>query len=158
MKATYLFPSKYKKLGWSVFIPASIFGLLHAIFHFEFGFFDWNVFSIFIDEFMGEKKLMGFVDNNVLDEILGILIIISGFVVAFSKSKDEDELISKIRLESLVWATFLNYTILLFAMLLVYDMGFLWVMIFNMFTTLLFFIIRFTWMVNKLKKLVRNEE
>jgi len=37
-------------------------------------------------------------------------------------------------------------------------MSFLWVMIFNMFTILLFFMIRFNWQISKLKKSARYEE
>ena len=98
------------------------------------------------------------VNNNILNEIFGILIIISSLFVAFSKEKSEDEYISKIRLESLVWAVYFNYGILLFSILFVFDFSFLWVMIFNMFTVLLFFIIRFNWQISKLKKSANYEE
>ena len=73
-----------------------------------------------------------------------------------SEAEKMDEMISKIRLESLVWATYINYGILLLAMIFVYDMSFLWVMILNMFTILIFFIIRFNWQILKFKKLRRE--
>ena len=79
-------------------------------------------------------------------------------MVAFSKEKQEDELIAKIRLDSLVWATYVNYAVLMFSMLFIYGMSFLWVMIFNMFTILLFFIFRFNWQVKKLNKTMSYEE
>jgi hypothetical protein len=87
-----------------------------------------------------------------------VLIILSGLVVAFSKEKLEDELISSIRLKSLVWATYVNYGVLLLAFIFVYDLSFLWIMIFNMFTILVFFIIRFNWQLRKLHNTVSNEE
>ena len=96
--------------------------------------------------------------NNVLNEICGVLIILSGLLVAFSKEKEEDELISMIRLESLVWATYWNYAILLLGFVLVYDMAFLTVMVFNMFTILILFIIKFNWALHKLKKSLLYEE
>ena len=83
--------------------------------------------------------------NNILNEILGISTIIGGLIVAFSREPDEDELILRIRLECLVWAIYWNYGILLIAFLFVYDFSFYWVMIFNMFTPLLLFVIRFNW-------------
>jgi hypothetical protein len=101
---------------------------------------------------------MGITKNNVLNEILGILIIIGALLVAFSKEKTEDEYIAKTRLESLVWATYFNYGILLIAILFVYDLAFFWVMVFNMFTLLLFFIVRFNYMIFKLNKTETNEE
>jgi len=83
---------------------------------------------------------------------------LSSLLVAFSKEESEDEYISKIRLESLVWAVYFNYAILLISSLFIFDFAFLWVMIFNMFTILLFFIIRFNWQIYKLKKFVHYEE
>ena len=151
MKLNYLFPSKYKRIGWFIFIPTLIFGLFTIIFEYEPEILDTKVFAIFIDEFFKEDRLLGMLDNNILNEILGIIMIISSVLVAFSKEVNEDEYISKIRLESLVWAVYLNYAILLLAFLFVYGMSFLWVMIFNMFTILIFFIIRFNWQIRKLK-------
>jgi hypothetical protein len=95
--------------------------------------------------------LAGTVNNNILNEIIGVLIILSSIFVAFSKEKEEDEYILKIRLESLVWAVYVNYGILLISLLFIYDFSFLYVMIFNMFTVIIFFIIRFYWQLNKLK-------
>ena len=99
-----------------------------------------------------------FFENNILNEVLGVLVIISSLLVAFSKEKSDDEYISKIRLESLVWAVYVNYGILLISFIFIFDLSFLWVMIFNMFTVLLFFIIRFNWQISKLKKSASYEE
>jgi len=160
MKLNFLFPNKFKKIGWFILIPSAIIGLVTLIYEYEPSFLDFNVPAIFIDEITlsDNKQLFGMVNNNVLNEILGILIIISSLFVAFSKEKLEDEYISKIRLESLVWAVYVNYGILLFSFLFIYYFSFLWVMIFNMFTVLLFFIIRFNWQISKLKKSAYYEE
>ena len=158
MKVNHLFPNKYKKIGWLVLIPSTIIGLITLILEYEPNFLDFNVPAIFIDEFFGEKQFLGIVNNNILNEIFGVLIIISSLLVAFSKEKSEDEYISKIRLESLVWAVYVNYGILLFSFLFIFDLTFLWVMIFNMFTILIFFIIRFNWQISKIKKSASYEE
>lgn len=152
MKINYLFPNKFKKIGWFILFPSLILGLAVLILEYEPIFLDINLPTVFIDdfEFSSSKGLFGFVNNNILNEIFGILIIISSLFVAFSKEKLEDEYISKIRLESLVWAVYVNYGILLFSFLFIFDFSFLWVMIFNMFTVLLFFIIRFNWQISKL--------
>ena len=158
MKTNYLFPNKFKRIGWLILIPSAIVGLVTLIYEYEPSFLGVNVPAIFIDDFFTDKKLFGMVNNNILNEIFGILIIISSLFVAFSKEESEDEYISKIRLESLVWAVYFNYGILLFSILFVFDFSFLWVMIFNMFTVLLFFIIRFNWQISKLKKSANYEE
>jgi hypothetical protein len=111
-----------------------------------------------VDEIIGEQFVFGMTENNVLNEIIGVILILSFLMVAFSREKQEDELIAKIRLDSLVWATYLNYAVLLFSLLFVFGLSFLWVMIFNMFTILLFFVIRFHWQVRKLNKSLSYEE
>lgn len=158
MKTHYLFPSKFKKIGWTLLVPSVIMGLVTVMLAFEPKVFDVVVPAIFIDEVLGKRQLVGMASNNILNEILGVLIIVSLLLVAFSKEKSEDEYISKIRLESLVWAVYVNYSILLIALLFVFNLSFLWVMLFNMFTVLLFFIIRFNWQISKLHKLAGYDE
>jgi hypothetical protein len=53
----------------------------------------------------------------------------------------------------LAWAVYFNYAILILTFLFIYDFAFLWVMVFNMFTVLLFFIVRFNWQIFKLKRI-----
>lgn len=158
MKVNYLFPNKYKRIGWFILIPSAIIGLVSIFYEYEPSFLNFNVPAIFVDDLFKDKQLFGMVQNNILNEIFGILIIISALLVAFSKEKLEDEYISKIRLESLVWAVYVNYGILLFAFIFIFDFSFLWVMIFNMFTVLLFFVLRFNWQISKLEKSAGYEE
>lgn len=158
MKVPYLFPHRLKIWGWVVLIPSLILGLITLITNYEPDFLEVNVLALFRDSMIGKNGVAVITKNNILDEIFGVLVIISGLIVAFSKEKIEDEFISKIRLESLVWATYVNYAILIFAFMFIYDMSFFWVMIFNIFTILLFFIARFNLRVWKLKKMATHEE
>lgn len=159
MKLNFLFPNKFKRIGWFTLIPSAIIGLLTLIYEYEPSFLDFNVPAIFADElFSVNKKTFRMVTNNILNEILGVLIIISSLLVAFSKEKSEDEYITKIRFESLAWAVYFNYAILTLTLLFIYDLAFLWVMVFNMFTVLLFFIVRFNWQISKLKTTTSYEE
>lgn len=158
MKLNYLFPHRFKRIGTLILIPFMLLGWYVVNYDIEPEIFDFNVPAIFVDEIMGEKFVFGMTENNILNEIVGVVLIISFLMVAFSKEKQEDELIAKIRLDSLVWATYVNYAVLLFSMLFIYGMSFFWVMIFNMFTILLFFIVRFNWQVKKLNKTMSYEE
>jgi small-conductance mechanosensitive channel len=159
MKPNYLLSNRYKKIGWILFVPSIILGLLFVIFQFQPKFLDIKVFAILGDQgiFSGTTffKIM---KTNVTDEIIGILLIISLCLIAFSKEKEEDEFIARKRLESLLWATYLNYAILTLAILFVYGETALWVVIFNIYTILLFFIIRFNWIIRKSRKLAGNEK
>ena len=119
MKTNYLFPNCFKIYGWIILIPSLIVGALSLVFEIEPTALEFDMPALFVDEFMGQNKLAGTVNNNILNEIVGVLIILSSIFVAFSKEKEEDEYILKIRLESLVWAVYVNYGILLISLLFI---------------------------------------
>lgn len=158
MKTKYLFPHAYKTIGWLLFVPGLVLGVLYLFGALDS--FQWEVpvFSIAQDSVLGNMSYFAFTTNDVKDELIGLLLIIGSLLLAFSKEKSEDEFIASIRLESLVWATYVNYIILIFTMLFIYDMTFFWVLVFNMFTILIFFIIRFNWALYASKKQLSDEE
>lgn len=158
MKTKLLLPNKFKTPGWIMLIPTTLFGLYIIFSDFEFDFLDSRVFAFFSDEILGDSVTMGFIHTNLTYTITGIIFIISAFFVAFSREKTEDEFIARIRLESLLWATYINYGILLFCFLFFYDFGFFYVMIINMFTILVIFIIRFQYLLHRAKKSLSHEK
>lgn len=158
MKTNYLFPNRFKKIGWLLFIPGIILGIVYLVYQSDISLFNIKVFAIAEEAIFSDANFFSISENNVLDEISSILLIIGALLIAFSKEKSEDEFISKIRLESLVWATYINYAILILAIIFVYDITFLWVLVFNMFTLLVFFLIRFNWALYKSKNQISDEE
>ena len=158
MKTNYLFSNRYKKVGWLLFIPGLILGLVFLICQSDISFFNFKVFLVAEQTIFSDTNFFSISENNVLDEFSSILIIFGALLIAFSKEKSEDEFISEIRLKSLVWSTYINYAILILAIIFVYDMTFLWVLVFNMFTLLIFFLIRFNWVLNKSKNQISDEE
>jgi len=156
MQINYLLPNYLKKIGW---IILSL-GLLGAFFiSSEFEFFNTTVFAISNFSFLNQNSgYFQFIENNIFDELVSICLILGVLFITFSKEKIEDEFISKIRLESLVWAIYINYIILIFLIIFIYDMAFLKVLLYNMFTVLLFFIIRFKWVLYQSKKQINNEK
>lgn len=158
MKTKFLLPSSYRKVGWIISVPTLIIGLISSLVNYEPSFLNAKVPAIFINELFGRKQFMGMVENNLLNELCGVLLIIGFILIAFSREKVEDEYISKVRLESLVWAVYVNYAVLFLAFIMVYDLSFFWVMMANMYTVLIFFIIRFNWKIWQLKKTFQDEE
>ena len=154
MKRNFLFPNRFKKIGWLVFIPSLLVGLYIIWTDYEPELFNIKVVALFETPIFGsEKSFFKASTNNILDEIITILLIISLMFINFSKEKVEDEYISKLRLESLVWAIYVNYLILIISTILFYNTEYLWVMIFNMFTILIIFMIRFNWLLRYSKKI-----
>ena len=158
MKTDFLIPHKYRKLGWVLAILSFALGLIELMYEIRPQFLDIIMPSIFINNLFGSFELFGFVEANVWSDLCGISLIIGLILIAFSKEKKEDEYIMKIRLESLVWAVYVNYAILILAFIFIYAMSFFWVMTANMFTILIFFIIRYTIKKNALNKDLVDEE
>lgn len=110
-----------------------------------------KVFTIYNGDsiFGNDQGFFKVIENGVLDEILALFIIIGGLIVGFSREKVEDEFIYKLRKDSLVWAIIFNYVILMLAVLFIYSFAFFDVLVFNMFTPLIFFIVRFNFLKRK---------
>lgn len=160
MKTSYLFPYRFKKISGFLFWISLLLICGYVMFD-NYGNFEikTKVFAIVGDTgLLGGSEWFNWVENSIVDEILFILLIASGLVYAFSKEKTEDEMVSKIRLDSLVWATYFNYIIILLCYMFLYGFAFLNVMMIALFSHLLFFIIRFRWMMYKQNKLSSYEE
>jgi len=80
------------------------------------------------------------------------------FLIAFSKEKIEDEQIAQLRLDSLRWAIYLNYLILLLSLVFTNGIDFIDILRLNLWVPLLFFIIRFRWVLYRLNRSLTIEK
>jgi len=144
-------------MGWFLLLIGLVSGGIFFFGEYETDALTISVVSIYNDSgiFGGEEGFFKIIKNSVVDELIALCIIIGGLVVGFSKEKVEDEFIYKLRKDSLVWAIIFNYIVLILAIVFIYDFSFFDVLVFNMFTPLLFFVIRFNFL--KLKS-SNNEE
>ena len=148
MKTNYLLPHRYKLFGWILFLLGIVGGLYVFITGYEQDVLSTHVLSIYNGDslFGKETGFLKIIENDILDELVALALIIGGLFVVFSKEKVEDEFIYKLRKDSLVWALIFNYSVLVIAILFVYDYVFFDVLVFNMFTPLIFFILRFNFL------------
>lgn len=159
MQTRYLLPNYLKKIGWILFVPSLLVGSYLWLSGHEFdNALVTNVFAIWTDDIFVKDYFFSFIENGVLDEILTTCIITGGLFVGFSKEKDEDEFIAQLRTESLIWATYVNAIIFLLATLFVYGIPYFTIMVFNSFTMIIFFVIRFQFLIYKSKRALSHEE
>lgn len=158
MKTNLLLPNRLKKVGWLLVIPSTILGIPVLFFDLELDFLRGKAFTVYCEGFTHAPTVFGVIDVNYTGTAFGLLFLIGAILVAFSKEKHEDEFIAKTRLESLVWATYVNYAILALCFVLFYSTEFLMVMILNMFTILIFFILRFYFIIYKSSKALGHEK
>ncbi|WP_456438723.1 hypothetical protein [Psychroserpens sp.] len=151
METNYLISNKYKIPGWLLLTSGLIAGVLLLASEFESNFLEMKVLALYNGDslFTNDEGFFKIIENSIVDEIIAIFIIIGGLLVGFSKEKVEDEFIYKLRKDSLVWAIIFNYIVLMFAIVFIYDFTFFNVLVYNMFTPLLFFIIRFNFLKYK---------
>jgi uncharacterized membrane protein len=142
MKAHFLFPYWCRYLGWGLVllhVPLSMLGRTHGMV---------NVL---------DKPSTGLFTGEHLFFIYTSLVMVSGlFLVAFAKEKIEDEQIWHIRLDSLRWAIFINYMALIISLVFLEDVG--QMLDLNLYVPLIFFILRFRWVIFRLNRSLKVEK
>lgn len=129
---TLLFPHRFKPVGWVIFAISATIG----------------AYIMFTDN----------TDSYLLNNIAIIGTCIGAILATCSREKVEDEMTEQIRLSSLLVALYINYAILIVCSLLIYDLDFLQVMLYNMFTILLIFMVVFRWKIWRAKRGVEDEQ
>jgi hypothetical protein len=161
MYTRFLFPHRFKKVGWILLLIGIAGGLLFTIFENDFPKMHLKVFAIYNSGFPFDNlknRWFTFMENNPWDEIISIMLVIGSIFVACSKEKTEDEFIARIRFESLLWATYINYFLLLFCILFIYGTVFFTVMIYSLFTLLIIFTLRFKYLLYKSSRSMKTED
>lgn len=124
MNSIYLFPNKLKIPALVVFIISLILIILQFCnISTE---LNMNVFAFISDPFLDSANTGKFiwVQQDMYSEILDTLLFSSGLILAFSKEKVEDEMISLIRYKSLVNTTYFIFSSLLISEFLFYGMSY----------------------------------
>lgn len=154
----YLFDHRFKNVsGWVFYltVPVALFFLITDQYD---DLLKINVFSLFPSEVLitgpGTENIIGtrgfvWIENGFLDEIFTFIIIVSGIVTSFSKEKVEDELISRMRMESLVLSLYINYGLLILSNFFIYELSYFYVMVVHLFSILLLFNLIFRYRLYK---------
>jgi len=153
-----LFPYRYKKVSGLVFYLTTLVGAIIYLTDFEFGSnFVVKIPALIYDPIIGNKNGI-WIENGILDELITIVLIISGIIHSFSKEKMEDEYISSIRLQALTWSIYVNYSLVLLATLLVFGLAYFHVMIIHLFSLIILFNLRFQLKLRSYYKSGTDEE
>lgn len=143
MKSKFLFPYWCRFLGWGLVIlhvPLSMLGRAHGM----------------INIMDPQPRNQGIFAGEHLFFISTTLLMATGlFLVAFAKEKIEDEQIWQLRLDSLRWAIFINYLALIISLIFIEDVPHMVEL--NLWVPLIFFIIRFRWVIWRLNQSLKRE-
>ena len=158
MKNSILISNKFKKAGWILLIPSVVLGVAVVLTDYEADWLNLKVFAVLYNQVFEKTRSFQWVETNITNTVIGVLFIVGAMLVSFSKEKNEDEFIANLRLTSLLWAVCVNYILLLLAFIFIYGTDFLSVMIYNMFTILIIFIVRFHFILYKNNKAITDEK
>lgn len=153
-----LFSQKAHVPGLFLLIITGMIGIVHIITGYELPALNLPVFSLVDSELLGKTYYCSIQTTNITSTLLGVLFIVGGILSGFSKVREEDEYIRSMRLSALLWAVLLNYAILLLAFLLIYGIDFLSIMVYNMFTILIFYNARLHYMLYRSKLDTSHDE
>ncbi|HMH24863.1 MAG TPA: hypothetical protein VK563_23975 [Puia sp.] len=93
-----------------------------------------------------------FTKEHLIFCTISLLVLVGLFLIAFSKEKIEDEQIGRLRLDSLQWAIYFNYFMLMISIIFTNSIDFTDILQLNLWLPLLFFIIRFRWVIFRLNR------
>jgi hypothetical protein len=157
MKSRFLFPHKWRLVGYLCFAADLAFAIVLKLLHPE-GYVYADLHPV---PGSGHKLQPDIIIDQGMswhDDIVILLIIFGLLLIAFSKEKFEDEQITQLRLDSLQWAIHLNYGIFIVCVIFFNGLHFIPVVIFNVVTPLVFFIVRFQWKIYLLNRLLNKAE
>lgn len=145
MKKLRLFPYRFRLLGWTILLPSLVLGL--ACMYFEFSWSWLDVEKGWLFSYWEQDILVG--DINFTDEMAALGVISGLLLLVFSAEKREDEWTGNLRLRALSWALWWHYGILALAIVFVHGSDFFTVLVYNMFTLLFLFGLRFRFLLWK---------
>jgi len=140
MTTRFLFPHRYKRLGWALALVSLILGLLEM----------YNLLHLprllaWLPGIVGQPDWDSTTGRAVRDnhDLYAVAFVIGGLLAACSRERREDEYIGQIRLDALLWALYAYSALLVAAFVLVSGDAFFTVMTYAMFAPLLLFVGRF---------------
>ncbi|GAB1472987.1 hypothetical protein MASR2M69_04280 [Bacteroidota bacterium] len=138
------FPHRIKYIGWTLFCTGIVTGVLFAFFNLVINLPVLAIFSSFM-----ETKYFAVFTTNFTDELTLLLLIGGIFMIVFSKERGEEdsievsEVFDRLRAKSMFKAIFYNTLILIFSILFIFGQGFFWVLVLNLLSIFVIYLIIF---------------
>ena len=138
MNKNYLFPHRFRMIGWVLAIAA-----VAAFFILKNWFF--NMPSLYYDGFLEDEVEEGFfcMARSGILTLAMPLFTIGLIFIGFSKEKVEDEFVKSVREQSLVWATYVTAALFVLATLFIAGFAYTYVPYLVFFVFLILFIVKF---------------
>ena len=137
-------PYFWKRIGIVILLTAVVLSVVYFWFDFR---LTWTVFSL--SSYFAEHKFFSMFPTNVADELIMLLYMIGFSLIVFSKEKMETPAILELKHRSLFKALFVNTALLIFAVLFTYGGSFVPILVLNLISIFLFYLIFFYYSVRR---------
>lgn len=155
MKRLILLPYPFRRIGAVVFAIAAVVGILMTLD----GYNGWPSYLLPADT---ESPLFAALASEGMTHLLNNIAIIGlcvgSIFIACSRERIEDEMTGAVRLNALLTALYVNTAATVIAALALYNLTFLYFMIWNMITTPLLFMLIFRWRMWRINRTADHEE
>ena len=139
----FLLPHIFGKIGWFILVPFTILGL--------FIMFTGGA-EVSLGRFFSATGNHREIESQILNNVTIIGLLIGLIFTSCSREKYEDEMISALRLDSLLLALYISVVVLIVAVLCLYGNNFYEFLIYQMFILPLIFLVTFRikmWRLNR---------
>ncbi len=144
----------YRFAGWILFSLGIVLSIIRFYYGIKLQILDLKTFAIYSSFF--ETKTFVVIRNNLTEETAALLALVGLLFITFSKEEEENQDVSNLRLRSLITAFYVNTIFLIISIFFVFGIGFVEVMMVNLFTPFLFYLIIFKYNIHKRTTSERN--
>lgn len=142
---SFLLSGKYRPVGLVLILAGITLLILKFKFNWKPDFLELKIFAFY--SFYIEAKSFTFITHQVIEEIGGVLLLSGMFMVAFSREKEESEILDTLRLKAFLLTSYLNLIYLLISILFFYGFGFVGALTFYVVFWLASYILSFRYLV-----------
>jgi len=142
-----LVPHRFKIAGYLLCISGFILSILRFYYGLKLKLFETKVFAVYSSYL--QTKFFSIIDNNITEEIAGLLLVAGFTLVVCSREKIEDEKTADIRLRSFVVTVYANAIFMLLSILFVFGLAFVHILIAHVFSFFIFYIVIFTILIHR---------
>ena len=138
---SYLLPKGFRFVGVIFTSVGAILGIMRFYFGVKPDLLDQKVFAVY--SVYLKTRTMKVESNQLIEEIVGLLLIFGLFMIAFAREKDETPQISSIRLKAFFISFYINTAFLIFSFLFTYGLAFIYMTVLYLVLPLSVYIVAF---------------
>jgi len=138
---SYLLPKGFRFVGVIFTSVGTILGIMRFYFGVKPDLLDQKVFAVY--SVYLKTRTMKIESNQLIEEIVGLLVILGLFMIAFAREKNESPQISSIRLKAFFISFYINVVFLITSIIFTFGLAFIYMTILNLVLPLSIYIIAF---------------